>query len=64
MFGIKELNDEKIGVVQEEDTYEMCKITKEDWKKVLAQSYEARSLILKLAETGKAEAVQSFIASL
>lgn len=64
VFGIKELNDEKIGVVQEEDTYEMCKITKEDWKKVLAQSYEARSLILKLAETGKAEAVQSFIASL
>jgi len=64
LFGIADMTDEEIAQSNEDDVYEICRISKEDWKKVLAQPYEARTFILELAETGGTEAVQSFIDSL
>ena len=64
LFGIQEMTDEEIAKLNEDDVYEICRISKEDWKKVLAQPYEARALVLQLAEMGGIGAVGRFIESL
>ena len=64
LFGIAEMTDEALAKMHEEDAYAVCRISKMDWKKVLAQSYEARPLILELAEKGGADAVNRFLQSL
>lgn len=63
-FGIQEMNDEALAKVHEVDAYEICRIAKENWKKVLAQPFEARALILKLAEMGGDKAISNFISLL
>ena len=64
LFGIQEMTDEALAKMSEQDAYEVCRISKELWKKVLSQPYEARPLILQLAETGGAKEVGIFLGSL
>lgn len=63
-FAMKELSDEEIAASQEEKAIEVCSISIERWKRLLAQSYEGRALVLRLAETGGAEAVAFYLENL
>lgn len=63
-FQIADMSDEEIARMEEHPAQVVCKIEAEDWKKVLGQVVESRALILKLAESGGADAVETFIAGL
>ena len=64
IFGINELTDEELSKLEEQDAHEVCRITKEDWKRVLSQPFEQRAFLLKLAESGGSGAVLSFLSGL
>lgn len=63
-FGLAERSDEEIAEAQEDRAVEVCSISLERWRLLLAQPYEARSLVLSLAETGGSESVDVFLSSL
>lgn len=64
LFLIKDRTDEEIALDNDDKAIEIAAISKEDWKKVINAPYEARAIILRLAETGGADAVKLFIDSL
>lgn len=64
LFLIQDRTDEEIALDNDDKAIEIATISKEDWKKVLKNNYEARAIILRLAETGGADAVKLFIDSL
>ena len=61
LFGIVDLTDEELAAQQEDHAHEITRITKADWKLILGLSYEARGLLLSLAENGGHEAVAVFV---
>lgn len=63
-FGIAELTDEELARQEEQDAREVCRVSKEDWRKVLAQPFDSRALLLKLAETGGSESVLEYVSSI
>lgn len=64
LFGIKDVTDEQLAEKGDDDSYEVCSITSDEWKLVLSQRSDARPTILKLAETGGSSAVRVFISGL
>lgn len=64
LFGIDEISDEALAAREEEKAYQICRISAADWRLVLRQPYESRALILKLAESGGADAVSYFLDSI
>lgn len=63
-FGVEEMTDEELAEAEEQDAKELCTIDKDEWRRVLSQPYDVRATILKLAETGGADAVRSFVGTL
>lgn len=63
-FGIVELSNEEIAAAQDNAAERVTQITREQWQLVLRQPYEARTILLKLAETGGHEAVARFVFTL
>lgn len=63
-FGIDEKTDEELAQEQEQDAIEITTIEPERWKQVINQPRDVRALILRLAETGGAEAVELFLSKL
>lgn len=63
-FGVAELSDEEIKDLQENPSVEICKMTVFEWRTVLKLPYEARSLLLVLAENGGIEAVRQYLTSI
>lgn len=63
-FGIDEISDEALAAREDEKSYQLCRISKEDWYLVLRQPYESRALILKLAESGGVPAIEEFLKSI
>lgn len=63
-FEIADMTDEEIARMEEHPAQVVCQISADDWKKVLSQVVESRALILRLAETGGADAIETFIAGL
>lgn len=64
LFGIDEISDEALAEREDEKAYQICRISAADWRLVLRQPYESRALILKLAESGGADAVSYFLDSI
>lgn len=64
VFGIQDLTDEELAALEEERAHEMCQLTKDEWRNVLSQTFEARSLLLKLAETGGVDALKTYLSTL
>jgi hypothetical protein len=63
-FGIEDKTDEQTAQDQEQDAKVLCSISKDEWRLVLAQPWDVRATILKLAESGGAEAVRLFVGGL
>lgn len=63
-FGIDDLSDEEIAAQQDDSAIEITSITADQWRAVLAQKFDARVTVLKLAETGGCDAVSVFLNSL
>lgn len=63
-FGIDEVSDEELAERQDDDAFEVCAITAEQWKTVLEQRVDVRATILRLAETGGSDAVYRFLSGL
>ncbi|MNZ27761.1 Replication protein [compost metagenome] len=61
LFGVAEASDAEIAAAQEEPAERVTQITLDQWRAVLRQPYEARTLVLHLAETGGHEAVARYI---
>lgn len=60
-FGIDELTDEELAVIEAEDATVMIQLTPVEWRMVLAQSWDQRSVILELAELGGYLAVRRYV---
>lgn len=60
-FGIKDFTDEELAAQQEEDAKLICRITKDKWRLILRQPYDARPVILKLAESGGYDALMTYL---
>ncbi len=58
---IEDLTDEEIANMPESDARLICSIPMQQWRMILRQRYEARPVLLRLAETGGAEAVNYFL---
>lgn len=64
-FSIDELTDEELAAQQDVEAEEVTSIDKDDWKKVIAfKPFDARCIVLFLAETGGKPAIDNFIAGL
>jgi hypothetical protein len=64
VFGIGEASDEEIAAAQDEPARKLGKIRRRQWRLVLRQPYEGRSMVLQLGESGGFPAVQRFMRSL
>lgn len=60
-FGVAELSDEELAAMEEEEARVLCKITAQQWRRVLSQPYELRGTLLDLAERGGEEAVSRLL---
>ncbi|TBW03700.1 hypothetical protein E0E52_14515 [Azotobacter chroococcum] len=60
-FGIGELSDAEIASEQTEQAERVTQITRDQWRAVLRQPYQARAVLLRLAETGGHEAVVRYV---
>lgn len=63
-FGIGELSDEQLAEQEDDRAHLVTTIDKEVWKKVLKLPYDARPVILRLAETGGKSAIELFLSDL
>jgi len=63
-MGVEELTDEELAVREDEPAQLVCMVSPEDWRRVLEQPYEARSMVLTVAESGGRPAVEAFLAGL
>lgn len=63
-FQIAEISDEEAASMQEHDAQVVCMIDKSNWKALLRLPYEARGIVLDLAENGGTEAVQRFLSTI
>jgi hypothetical protein len=63
-FGIEDLSNEAIMAKKLNPAAEVCKMTVFEWRTVLKLPYEARSLLLVLAENGGIEAVRQYLMSI
>lgn len=61
LFAIEEKTDEQLAAEQAADAVEVTTISKNRWKKLLRLKYEARSLVLRLAESGGSAAVERYL---
>lgn len=64
VFGIGEASDQEIAAAQDEPARKLGKIRRRQWRLVLRQPYEGRSMVLQLGESGGFPAVQRFMRSL
>jgi hypothetical protein len=64
VFGIDDITNEEIAAAQENAASQVTKVTRENWKIVLKQPYDSRSILLKLAETGGHDAVHVYLKSI
>lgn len=60
-FGVAELSDEELAAMQEEEARLLVRVSAEQWRSVLAQPFDSRSLLLDLAERGGADAVTLYL---
>lgn len=63
-FQMEEISDEEAALLQEHDAQVVCLIEKAKWKALLRLSYEARGVVLDLAENGGTEAVERFLSGI
>lgn len=63
-FGIEEVSDEEHAERQEVESVLVTMLTADEWRAVRSEMYEARALVLELAESGGRDAVREFVASL
>lgn len=63
-MGVADLSDEELARVEEHPAQLLTTISKDDWRRVLAQPFESRALVLRLAESGGVDAVMSYLAGL
>lgn len=61
-FSIQDISDEEAAKKEAEKSYLVARIAKATWKRVLRYPFEARGIILRLAETGGEDAVIRFLA--
>lgn len=64
LFGINDMTDDEIAAQEEDSAVELGRIKADQWRRVLKQPFEARALILKLAESGGWESVELYLSSL
>lgn len=63
-MGVADLSDEELARIEEHPAQLLTTISKEDWRRVLAQPFESRALVLRLAESGGVDAVMAYLAGL
>jgi hypothetical protein len=63
-FGITDISDEEAAELEEGEAELVTRITAAQWRAVLRQPYDARGLVLELAENGGVDAVVEFVATL
>jgi hypothetical protein len=64
VMGIDEVSDEELAEREDSPAQLVCMVSPEDWRRVLDQPYEARSMVLSVAESGGRPAVEAFLAGL
>lgn len=64
LFGIVEMTDEEVAVVEAEDARELVRITTTQWRCVLHQKFDVRQILLERAESGGHDAVVQYLDSL
>ena len=64
LFGIDEISDEEAAELEEGEAELVTRITAAQWRAVLRQPYDARGLVLELAENGGESAVLEFVVRL
>ena len=64
LFGIDDVSDEEVAVLEEGEAELVTRLSADVWRAVLRQPYDARGLVLELAEGGGEEAVLRFVGSL
>lgn len=64
LFGIAEQSNEEIAAALLTPSEKVTRITRQNWKFLLKQPYDSRTVVLKLAETGGHEAVHKFLAAI
>jgi hypothetical protein len=60
-FGIDEMTDEQLAAVEAEDATVIIRMTPLEWRKVLEQSFDQRTVLLELAEAGGYLAVRRYL---
>lgn len=61
LFGIVELTDEEVAVVEAEDAREVLRISPIQWRCVLHQKHDVRQILLERAETGGYQAASEYL---
>lgn len=64
LFGIDEVSDEEAAELEEGEAELVTRLTADQWRAVLRQPYDARGLVLELAENGGESAVREFVVTL
>lgn len=64
LFGVADMTDEEIAALQEDKASEIIRITHDEWRAILRLKYEARAMVLTLAENGGFDAVRTYLDSL
>lgn len=58
-MGIVDRTDEELAEMEQEDARMLCMVTRDEWKRVLAQPYDMRAVLLQIAETSGADGVKA-----
>jgi hypothetical protein len=64
LFGIEEKTDEEIALEQDEEAKLLIRVDAREWRLILRQGFDVRSLLLDLAENGGYEAVRTYLDNL
>lgn len=60
-FQIDDVSDEELAALEDDRARELCRITADQWRALLSLGFEARSVVLSLAESGGAQTVLDFV---
>ncbi|MBU9633638.1 protein rep [Burkholderia multivorans] len=64
LFGIVDMSDEEVAELETDEAELVTRISADEWRAVLRQPFDARGLVLELAENGGSDAVERFVSGL
>ncbi|MBR8030373.1 protein rep [Burkholderia cenocepacia] len=64
LFGIVDMSDEEVAELESDEAELVTRISADEWRAVLRQPFDARGLVLELAENGGSDAVERFVSGL